>query len=77
MFGAVGRLWPVFNPGEGTCGSTPAQRQNPVICRMIMTRNQRVEKGFTLIELLVVIAIIGILAALLIPAVRTGSSKRA
>ena len=51
--------------------------QFPVNCRIIMTRNQRVEKGFTLIELLVVIAIIGISAALLIPPVRTGSSKRA
>lgn len=33
-----------------------------------MERSQRVRKGFTLIELLVVIAIIGILAAILLPA---------
>ncbi len=33
-----------------------------------MTSRQRIRKGFTLIELLVVIAIIGILMALLLPA---------
>ena len=35
-----------------------------------MTRVRRDRAGFTLVELLVVIAIIGVLAALLLPAIR-------
>lgn len=37
-------------------------------CQTIVSRHRRTETGFTLIELLVVIAIVGILAALLFPA---------
>jgi len=40
-----------------------------------MRRNGTGWKGFTLVELLVVIAIIGILVALIVPAVSTGISK--
>lgn len=42
---------------------------------MIMERGRRIEKGFTLVELVVVIAILGLLAALLIPAVSYGRFK--
>lgn len=42
---------------------------------MVKASSQKVKKGFTLIELLVVIAIIGILAALLFPAIQGALTK--
>ncbi len=57
-------------PGTGEAASAPGQvkRYTATMIALAGETNQMHKRGFTLIELLVVIAIIGILAAILLPA---------